>query len=204
MEPDAVPGLRQRKKDQLRTQLIDEALRLFIERGYDATTIEDIVADLNVSPRTFFRYFESKVDVVVAGPFQIGSRLADFARAAPPGSGPLDIARHAVRELAAYRQSLPDALRHATLIVETPELATRLARERDYWARGLALLLEPQLEADDVALHAFMIASSAIGALGAAFEQWVRERGARPFPEILERAFALIDAAHDKQRPSAA
>jgi len=204
MEIDSSVGLRQRKKDQLREHIIAEAMRLFAERGYEATTIEDIVAGLNVSSRTFFRYFESKVDVVVAGPFQIGLRLAEFARAAAPGISPLEIARHAVRGLAQYRQSMPDGLRHATLVVETPELAARLARERDHWIRSLADVIAPQLDGDDVALHARIIASGAIGALAAAFERWVIERGARPFPEILERTFALIDAAHAERRDAAA
>ncbi len=195
METDVALGLRQRKKDQLRAAIIDEAMRLFSERGYDATTVEDIVAGLNISPRTFFRYFESKVDVVVAGPFQISSRLCELAGSVGPGVAPLEVARHAVRGLARYRQSLPDGLRQATLVVETPELAARLSSERDSWARDLAGVLEARLSGEDVALHARMIASSAIGTLGAAFEQWVAERGARPLPEILERAFAFIDAA---------
>jgi AcrR family transcriptional regulator len=203
MEIDGALGLRQRKKDQLRGQLIDQAMRLFVERGYESTTIEDVVAGLNVSPRTFFRYFESKVDVVVAGPFQVARRLREFAESAAPDAAPLEVARNAVRRLAAYRQSLPDGIQHATLVVETPELAERLAHERERWARELADVLALRLDGDDVALHARMIAASAIGTLGAAFERWVAERGARPLPEILERAFSFIDEAHH-QRSSAA
>jgi AcrR family transcriptional regulator len=55
-----VPGLRERKKARLRQQIVETGLRLFRERGYENTRVDDIVQVLEISQPTFFRYFPSK------------------------------------------------------------------------------------------------------------------------------------------------
>ena len=61
-------GLCARKKLETRLALARAAMRLFEERGYAATTIEDIAAEANVSRRTFFRYFASKDEAFIVDP----------------------------------------------------------------------------------------------------------------------------------------
>src|SRR5262245_43784618 len=58
-------GIRERKKQRTRQALRQAALELFLERGFEATTIADITAAADVAPRTFFSYFQAKEDVVL-------------------------------------------------------------------------------------------------------------------------------------------
>ncbi len=66
------PGLRTRKKEKTRLAIYDAALELFAQQGFDATTVEQIVQQAEVSTATFFRYFPTKGDVVYnSGAFDI-------------------------------------------------------------------------------------------------------------------------------------
>ncbi len=73
-----VPGLRELKKQRTRATLIDVAIQLCIDQGYENTTVEQIAAAAEVAPRTFSRYFSGKEAVIVA----IYDEVADDVAAA--------------------------------------------------------------------------------------------------------------------------
>ncbi|MFF8834960.1 TetR family transcriptional regulator [Streptomyces sp. NPDC015130] len=90
------PGLRERKKQRTRDALIRVALELFTTQGYERTTVDEIVDAVEVSQRTFFRYFGSKEEVAFAVQHMVEELFVSALDRRPPGEGPFDALREAV------------------------------------------------------------------------------------------------------------
>jgi len=119
-------GLRERKKAKTRTAIQKEALRLFKEQGYEATTIEQIAAAAEVSPSTFFRYFPAKEDIVlydVLDPF-----LLKAYRTQPANLSPIQALRAAFHKVFDRLSPEDRAVQEerAELIFATQELRARM------------------------------------------------------------------------------
>lgn len=105
-------GLRDRKKQQTRQAIIDSAHVLFMAKGYDATTINDIAASANCAPRTFFQYFASKEDLLLVGIDIFWDKFAEFLSAKPAEQSTLDAARMwMVQAATKYTQSKQSHMR---------------------------------------------------------------------------------------------
>ncbi|MFH8656406.1 TetR family transcriptional regulator [Streptomyces afghaniensis] len=91
-------NLRERKKQRTRDALLRAALELFATRGYEETTVDDIAAAVDVSQRTFFRYFAGKEETAFYVPRLAETQVVEAVRARPPGEAPLEALRRAVLE----------------------------------------------------------------------------------------------------------
>ncbi|MEU0250067.1 TetR family transcriptional regulator [Streptomyces sp. NPDC006235] len=91
-------NLRERKKRRTRDALLRAALELFATRGYEETTVDDIAAAVDVSQRTFFRYFAGKEETAFYVPRLAETQVVEAVRARPPGEAPLEALRRAVLE----------------------------------------------------------------------------------------------------------
>ncbi|HVT78292.1 MAG TPA: TetR family transcriptional regulator, partial [Acidimicrobiales bacterium] len=127
-------GLRERKKEQTRDAMFHAALSLFAARGFDHVTVEEIAAACDVSPRTFFRYFASKEDVLFAEGDSVCARLVSLIGQQDTKltafealeAGMLDVAS----DYAGQREMLE--LRRA-VVEQTPSLRTRSAERQQGW-----------------------------------------------------------------------
>ncbi|MER7400922.1 TetR family transcriptional regulator [Streptomyces sp. NPDC000070] len=91
-------NLRERKKLRTRDALLRAAMELFATRGYEETTVDDIAAAVDVSQRTFFRYFAGKEEAAFYVPRLAETQVVEAVRARPPGEAPLEALRRAVLE----------------------------------------------------------------------------------------------------------
>lgn len=90
--------LRERKKQRTRDALVRAAVELFVSQGYDRTTVDGIAAAVDVSQRTFFRYFAGKEEAALALQDMAVARFVESVRERPPHEAPLEAMRQAVVE----------------------------------------------------------------------------------------------------------
>src|ERR1700742_4481725 len=81
-------SLRDRQRAQIRADIRRSAFRLFVERGYDAVTTEEIATAAGVSPRTFFRYVPTKEELLLAPVRHGGAAIVNLLEQRPAGEAP--------------------------------------------------------------------------------------------------------------------
>jgi AcrR family transcriptional regulator len=142
------PPLRERKQQRVRQAIVDAALALFDERGFDEVTVSDIAERAEVGRSTFFRYFGDKREVVFADDHraELVEQLAAQVPTGPPIGDSLPAALSYVRTLVVSivetitRQPEMFEL-HERLIAKHPELRARSLRKQRAYADALADLL---------------------------------------------------------------
>jgi AcrR family transcriptional regulator len=190
-------GLRARKKQRLRWVLVRAALRLFEERGFEQTTVEAIAAAAEVSPRTFFRYFSSKEDVILIDPVQKLARIDHALAAARPHEPILDILRRTWADFAEeYLSDVEITLATYRLSRAEPVLAARLLSFQTEWSHALARAISAQLGVDaSTDIRPEVVASTSQAMLRSAFNRWA-EAGCPGSPrDVVTSTFGAIGPA---------
>jgi AcrR family transcriptional regulator len=192
----APAGLRERKKEKTREALVRAALRLFAKRGFDHVTVEDIATACEVSPRTFFRYFAAKEDVLFADGDAYRVRLLAALDEQPPDRSPVDALQAAMHELAAAYVEQRDTIRRRHRVVQsTPSLRTRAAERQQRWEADLVDHLRRSPGAADVRdLDLRLIVAATTAALRVAVEAWIEADDAGDLPTIVDDVFQQLRA----------
>ena len=186
---------RQRKKLKTRRALADAATRLFAERGYEETTIADLAAAAEISPRTFFSYFPAKEDVLFA---DLDDRIAALSelKLRQAGETLTEGLGRVAREIVVNVVGEPgteEAQIRLRIIASQPSLqAAALSRGRtaeQMLTRRLAASYEDQL---DLVLAAAMVGAFA-SALRAAAVEAGSPSSARSVKQVVERVRHLLE-----------
>ena len=131
------------------------SLRLFSSDGFEETTVEHIAAEAGVSRRTFFRYFESKADVLWhAFDGEVGALRAAFG-AVPPEVPLMQAIRDVVVGVNSYRaEDVPELRTRMHLIGTVPALQASAAQHYDAWERAVSEFASGRLGCGQLALPA--------------------------------------------------
>lgn len=188
-------GRRERKKAQTRDAIIDAAIDRFERRGYDATTVEQIADAADVSERTFFRYFDSKLDVVLATKGSEAPDLEAQIASRPAGESPLEATRQVIRAQLLDQLGAGDlVVRQFRVVMGTPSLRPLAFEHFNEHRDELATVYAARLgvPADDLVPQVF--ASAVGGTIWTVINRWVDEGAERErLLPLVDEAFALLE-----------
>jgi AcrR family transcriptional regulator len=169
-------SLRERKKLETRLALARSALRLFDERGYAETSVDDIAAAANVSRRTFFRYFRAKDEVVIVDPEGKLRALHVALADGPPDEPTIAALRRGILALTeAYFE--PDIIRSVARVgLAEPSLAATAMAYQVHWEDELAREVAADLGVDVTRdPRPRIVAHTTVAIMRAAFAAWLQD-----------------------------
>ncbi|MBY8863579.1 TetR/AcrR family transcriptional regulator [Nocardia sp. CA2R105] len=193
-----VSTLRERNRIRARNDVIETALALFEQQGYDATTVDQIARAAGLSSATVFRHFPSKEDILFSEEDDSARAMAECVAARQDPS--VDVAALA-EPVVKYAAELQDERTHrlTRLVMTTRSLEARSLRMRLRWEREIARTLAAEEGDAAPTLRHTLIASIAISCLSAAVRYWDRSDPSSKLTDLVTLAFeqrASSDRAH--------
>ena len=183
-------NLREHKKKLAREAIFSAAIELFMEKGFEATKVDEIAKKASVARRTFFRYFNTKEEVVVAwmdtASLQIQEKLIENLKTKTPFTALKLAILSQVKSFVADRDQ---AMVMSRLINETPSIRLLQADKHTRWEKSFAEIIAKKSTSAKNPLKARIIAARAIDALSIAGEAWIESSFKADFMGILKKTF---------------
>jgi AcrR family transcriptional regulator len=195
-KPDA-PTLRERTRRAVHAEITQTALRLFVEQGFDATTVDQIAAAAGISRRSFFHYFGSKEDVVLGDLEALGLRVRDALEARPATETAWEALRAAFMALQTPDTEAATQLQVADMYADAPSLRARHLEKHLRWQELLAPDIERRLgiAPGNVAdPRARAVIAAALACLDTAVEAWRQSGGTGDPVRLFDEAVAAVRA----------
>ena len=186
-------GLRERKRRQTLQRISEVGLELFVAKGYEATTLDEIAAAAGISRRTFFYYFDSKEDILLASVADYAETLKALVIDNASAGTPLDTVRDAVLKLVAPHREA-QLITTARLVRQSEALRARARNHGRFQLLEQAVLeglceLWPRKENRD---RWRLIAMMSVGALRLAADTWIEQDGKRPLAKYAQENFKRL------------
>src|SRR5437660_4119548 len=175
-----------------RGRLEQAALQLFIERGFEQTTVAEIAQRAGLTERTFFRHFADKREVLFGGAGSLQELLVSTVASTPDSAAPLDAIAAALEAAGALLQERRDyARQRQTVIAAHAELRERELIKLAALAAALADALRQRGVSDPAAR---LTAEAGIAVFKIAFDRWINETSQRDLPHLIRESLDELKA----------
>jgi AcrR family transcriptional regulator len=198
--PTRPESLRDRQRAQIRADIRRAAFRLFVERGYDAVTTEEIATAAGVSPRTFFRHVPTKEELFLAPVRHGGAAIVNLLEQRPAGESP-DVAliNAIITRTRSFEQADTEEWRAALLVA--PDLLDRVTVHTPADKERATKLVAERMRANpETDIRPGLLVQLAFAAADFAFQRWVRQSGKTwPLDRYVAEALAAVKSPHWKR-----
>lgn len=195
----AETGLRERKKQRTREALIAAAFDLFARKGFEATTVEEIADAVEVSSRTFFRYFASKEDVALSPTEDLLATLLDTLAARPAAEPALTALRRAAVEVLRDAETGTNGFDKArfhcaqTMMAASPTLYARSFERATAIQDELVGAVADRMGVDPATdLRPHLVAGVMLCGVRSGAESYLAARPGESLAEVFDRACAML------------
>jgi AcrR family transcriptional regulator len=183
-------GLRERKKLQTRRRIEDAALELFGRDGFDGATVEGIAAAADIAPRTFFYYFPTKEDVVLADYAGRLEHIVDQLGRRPDAERPWAALRASFLVVAAdYDADRREIIRRFQIMATSPSVYARSLQLQAGWEDAVASVLTERMGCRTEELGPRLLASSALSAIRSSLRHWIGTGQRSSLPQLVDGCF---------------
>jgi AcrR family transcriptional regulator len=186
-------SLAERKRQLVRDELTEAALKLLAFQGFEATTIDQMAAAAGVSRRTFFRYFQSKEDVIIEFLSDLGRQLSHGLSTRPATEPPVLALQNTLRVFTDKFWEHPEkSQRLAKVTVGTSALLARYLERQVTWRANLTAELAARMAVDPATdVRPAVLVGVAFAAFDAALIRWVHQDAVTDLNALLADCFAV-------------
>ena len=182
------------RRAAVRREIGKTAVELFLRRGFQQTTVDDIAEAAKVARRTFFRYFDSKEDALFAWVDEVGAEVAGVLAGRPLGEPTSVSLRRALDGLVDYAEQDVERIRKLKALAGPSGLFPALGgMKQGSWSSELAEVLAARTGAPDAAGAALQV-NTAFSAYDWAMSRWLADPATAGLGDLVDEAFRTLQA----------